>query len=468
MRIRHMWHQTRQLPNPRAYAQDPQRFVASARVYCLLIFAIGLLAALLGRYESGRRAAYEAFGFVEKVLKVVEAIPMDGNSRSDVGEQLDNAIRSAAPSPVMQMIGAMVGAGEVVELLMESPDERLATLIDPGNTCQPRVYQLKSANRIAIDVMVPAQIHGRVTTSVDSDSVFLVEFEQSCLSNIAAAEPFAVIEYDSDSYGVSFSARTYEMLGVEWLGDEQYMNWPENWLIVEIVKSHLTEEQIVGIGEFEKPYLNVLDVDMLKTMALDRANSIGDQRYTVGDLTQVFRTIYEYPSGGLQRRSVSWWIFSASARDAASAVPIAALAFSFLLLYSVRRIDPNGAGGNEPWIVIGPQSWMETFGALVWIALLFGSLALVTWNVWEYEGDAWGLVRSYWRIVVTLFPHEFFLYLGRTIEAIAVSRLFWLLVTNGVAGVLLVWATRYMVDLMALGHSGRLSRDGDGGGLGVE
>ena len=454
MSIKDSWRQIRRLPNPRAYARDSNRFVASARRYCLLIFAIGLLAPLLTLHESERRATYFVFSFVEKILKIVDAVTSDNPSQQKESIKIGEAIGSNS-STVFQMVLTMSGSSHAAMVIFDSPNERLATLVDVNNTCPARVLQLQSsidqsADKVAIDVMLPAQIQATTKMSVSPESIFLIEFERSCYSNIPAAEPFVVVKYNTDAYGVSLSPETYGILGVEWLADGEYIGWQGHWVIREVLKTYLSQDQIERIVKFEKPFLNVLDVHVLKTIVLGKARSITGEQYMHTRLDHALQAIFKYTNE--PESLVNWWIFSASQSVVVSSMPIVLFIFAFFLQHRLRRIDPNSVSGKEPWIIIRPQGWIESAGAISWIVLHFTSLASITWSVWEYNHDQLGIVAGYWRLLVGLFPNESLKYSGLTAVAMVRSPLFWILTVNLVSAVLIVFAARYMWRLMSPGE----------------
>ena len=207
-------------------------------------------------------------------------------------------------------------------------------------------------------------------------------------------------------YGVALSQSMFDTLGISWLIDRDYANWQENWIVKEILKKFLSEDQINRIIGFEKPFLNVVDVQLLRTKVLDKASTVSGRQYPHAELNDSFQAIYGYVNEP-EERLVNWWIFTATQRVVLSITPIALLIFSFFLVYTLRRINPHANLESEPWLVIRPQGWFETLGAFSWISLHFAAFVSISWSVWEFNYGSWGAVRGYWYILVNLFPTSF-------------------------------------------------------------
>ena len=454
MNIREIWHGFRQLPNPRSYATDPHRFIATARRYCLFIFAIGILAPLLALYVTDRRETYRTFSFVEKVLKVVDAVTSQTTTSPKLPLTFENAIGSSS-SMEFQFIRSVTGVDDVTEIEFETPNETLATLVDPNNTCSIQTFRLTSSHSsgtkdVPLHVISPAQVQALHQMAVKPEAIFLVLFPHSCFSNIPAAEPFSIIVYGTNMYGVALSQSMFDTLGITWLIDRDYANWQENWIVKEILKKFLSEDQINRIIGFEKPFLNVVDVQLLRTKVLDKASTVSGRQYSHAELDDSFRAIYGYVNEP-DERLVNWWIFTETQRVVVSITPIALLIFSFLLVYTLRRINPNATLENEPWLIIRPQGWFETLGAFSWISLHFAAFVSISWSVWEFNYGSWGAVRGYWYIMVELFPNELFTYSKLTVVEVLKSLVFWLLFTTFLSSILLVFATGYMCRLISCG-----------------
>lgn len=425
---------------------DNSKYIASARQQCLLIFAIGLISAQLAWSEFERQEAYDVFAYVEKALQIVSAL-------GDVDEWSLGPPRNPSKTEGRPNIGGLIfdlarsmqGTTAVREITFNSPTASLATRADPTHSCELRAFLFDPTDgdsddvRLALDIKTAAVAHSmqKMTTAKPGAAV-LVGFSSFCPPVIRITDPILIVRYDggTDQLGLVFSRRLNDLLGIDW---ERETFDRKTWHKIARDSDLLTPIQDERLADFDKPLLEALDLPLVHGLVLEAASGVSDRTYRRGDLDAAMKVILE---GSVEQRDI--WGLRVSPRTAVLLIPLAFLVLSFSLWHRVRRIDPKGALFSEPWIIVRPDGWTETMGAVIWILALIGIAVPISSAVLAYQGDDWPVIVDSWNSL-WLYPANeadrtigFSAYLTGFASSILESFLFWCLLANAAAFTLLL------------------------------
>ena len=392
--------------HPSELVADNDRYIASARRHCLLIFAVGLLSAQLAWSESDRKRVYDLFSYLEKSISIVSALQEDtwehGESRSF--EEAMEEIRFDGTS--LRLLKAMTGDGsvQVSDLNFKSPSVVLSTRADPTNACDIRAFHLVDASGtahgepLALDVKTAATAYEMaLMVKSEPDTAVIIGFSPFCPPTIRITDPIVVVRYGKgqQQVGVVFSRRFYDRLGIEWRRETHN---PDHWRKIARSEELISEMQEARLIEFDKPLLEALDFPLVKGLILKKASELSGQTYRQNELDRAIKVILE---GANEQESI--WGLRLSPKTATLLIPLVFLTLSFLTLHRVRRINPKKNLTGEPWIIFNPAGLVEVIGAVSWYtALLFSGLS-VAWSVWTYQSDDWQRISGAWKELF-LFP----------------------------------------------------------------
>ena len=392
------------MPHPREHTKDNDRFIASARRHCLLIFALGILSAQLAWAESERRRVYDIHSYLEKTLSVVVAIQAGTWSRGESRalNETDNEVNFDAIN--FKLIKAMTKANEVTELTFKNPSVSLSTRADPIHSCAIKAFRFQNDNSsgsgdpLILDVKTAVTAYDTVAmVNSNLETAVMIGYSSFCRPVISITDAVIYVKYgeEDDQVGLVFSRSVYNELGIEW-GRE--VHTAQQWIKIVREAGLLTEPQEARLLEFDKPSLEALDLPLVKGLILKTASEISGQTYTQNELDNAMKVILE----GVNE-SESIWGLRVSPRMAAVLVPIAFFVLSFLLLHRVRRINPKMELMNEPWVVIRPVGIIEISATVAWYVSLVLAGVAVSWSVWSYQSDDWRDISEAWT-QLWLFP----------------------------------------------------------------
>ena len=406
------------------FAGDNSRYIASARRLCLLILALGLVAAQSARDESRYQAAQTLYPYVEKVLTVAKAIRYGKWKKGRRSEKA--GILGPAPKG-LELLVPMVGDAAKMHLVeFAGGSSTLATSADPTNNCNPKVYQLNSAPGNKQE-MLALWVLQSLSTADDAQArfknTFIVQFDASCPELHNLFDPFLVVQYDESNRGegIVLSDGVLQRLGIDWP--------PPN-------------DQEERLRDSDRKQLTTVDLTLLKGLVLSEARAATHRNYAVGDVDTALQAILRGPGAD----SLDMWGVRIRAALVPLLFPIALLSLAFSLLYRLRRIDPSGDIEGEPWVVVRPDGIVERVGAAAWSIMPIIAAAGVTWATWVHHHS--DRMQAVW-------PFEFTINsigdVPQFMEWLMQTSLVWSLVFSFVAMVFLFQA---MVWMWHIGHRG--------------
>ena len=376
------------------FADDNSRYIASARRHCLLIFALGLVAAQLAWDESRYQTALGLYPYIEKVLKVVEAVREGNWVKSDLALRVSDFNVLPEGLEVLRVLaGDMVEMHEV-QLVAQSSD--LTTSTDPTNNCEPRVYRFVATTdteeRLALWVLV--SLHAGMDLQAKLDETFLVWFRESCPELGDLHDPFVVVKYvaTGPSEGVALTDGVLKRLGIDLLHSPSEIMSPttanaydepvyDDWSEFGSAVAHLSDEQEARLREFDRKQLTTVDQTLLKGIVVSEARAVTHRNYQLGDIDGAFEAIL----GSRRGSRLDMWGLRLGPDLIPLAFPVALLSLAFSLLYRLRRIDPSRDVLGEPWVVFMPSYLVERAGATVWSTMPLAAAGGVIWATWVHH-----------------------------------------------------------------------------------
>ena len=363
--------------------QDNSRYIASARRHCLLLFALGLLAAQSAYDQSRYHAALALYPYVEKVLAVVDGL----KERTEVDEEIENRDTThglmGGVDTNIEVFRRLVGEShESYEIELGSS---LSTIADPANNCDPLVYQLVPDQDQQLALWVLHSFTAGNDYQTRFEDSYVAVFDASCDEFRDLTDPFVVLTYYKDNdqsprWAVALTDSVFERLGVDWLDP------PSD--VVSVLSAddsgeavvHLSVDQASRLQGFRRKQLTTVDLHLLNASVLSKARELTRQNLLVGDVKPAFQAIFD-----LSRNELHMWGLSFRAYLVPLVLPLGLLALVYALLHRLNHIDFSNDILEEPWVVVGPDSWVEVIGAFFWSMIPFCVAVAVVCATWVHS-----------------------------------------------------------------------------------
>ena len=421
------------------FAGDNSRYIASARRLCLLIFALGLVAANSAWDQSRYQAAQRLYSYVEKVLTVATAI-----NELELEFELGNNQLTAANIPEipegLEVLRPMVGDAAVLRMVkFPGGSSILATTSDPMNSCDPQVYRLDAApgdskEQLALWILEAPNSGDDIQARFED--TFVVWFDASCPELRHLIDTFLVVKADESVLGVVLSDDVVRRLGIYWLRSPSDVTSKTSANGDHEAVGHLSDAQDERLSGFDRKQLTTLDLGLLKGRVVSEARTATQTNYAVQDVDNALRAILEGPGAD----ELGMWGLRIPVDALPLFFPLALLSLAFSLLYRLRCIDLSQDILEEPWVVVMPHGTVERVGAAAWSVAPLIAAAGVIWMTLAYH--PLDRLELAWRLEISS---------GSTGESLPFTwwlmktSLFWSLVVELIAVVFLFQATVWIL-----------------------
>ena len=433
------------------FAVDNSRYIASARRHCLLILALGLVAAQSARDESQYQAAQGLYSYVEKVLTVTYAIMEDNWQSSD--SPLSVANISQIPKG-LEVLQPMVGDAVIAKRIrLAEQSGTFATSADPTNNCDPSVHVLYAGPKNGeekLALWVLQSLNSGDDFQARYEKAFVVLFHSSCPELRDVIDTFLVLRYDDSSpkIGVVLSDDILWRLGVYWLRSPSEVVSETRAKSTPEAVGHLSDDQVKRLKNFDRKQLTTLDLTLLEGIVLKEARAATQRAYATTEVEGALRAILEDPGA----EKLDMWGIRIPADLLPLSFPIALVTLGFSLLYRLRCIDPSRDIIEEPWVVVMPEGTVERVGAAAWSITPLVAAGGVIWATLSHHPLE--QLQAAWRLEISfsttgdVLPFEWWL---------MKTSLAWSLVIEFVAVLFLLQATIWMLRTGNRGREGATS-----------